>query len=38
MYTIFRGCWPFVWTMLLFLIVIVLVPLLSTWLPNLMYG
>jgi tripartite ATP-independent transporter DctM subunit len=38
MYTIFRGCWPFVWTMCAFLILIVLVPLLSTWLPNLMYG
>jgi C4-dicarboxylate transporter, DctM subunit len=38
MYTIFRGCWPFVWTMVAFLVVIILVPLLSTWLPTLMYG
>jgi tripartite ATP-independent transporter DctM subunit len=38
MYTIFRGCWPFVWTMVLFLIVVIFVPLLSTWLPKLMYG
>ncbi len=37
MYTIFRGCWPFVWTMLIFLVLLVFLPWLSTWLPNLMY-
>ncbi len=37
MYTIFRGCWPFVWTMLIFLVMLVFLPWLSTWLPNLMY-
>ena len=37
MYTIFRGCWPFVWTMLIFLVILVFLPWLSTFLPNLMY-
>ena len=38
MYTIFRGCWPFVWTMCIFLVGLIFLPMLSTWLPNLMYG
>jgi tripartite ATP-independent transporter DctM subunit len=37
MYTIFRGCWPFVWTMLICLVILVFLPWLSTWLPGLMY-
>jgi C4-dicarboxylate transporter DctM subunit len=36
MYTIFKGCYPFLATMLLFAILIILLPGLSTWLPNLM--
>jgi tripartite ATP-independent transporter DctM subunit len=38
MYTIFRGCWPFVWTQCIFLVGLIFLPMLSTWLPNLMYG
>jgi C4-dicarboxylate transporter, DctM subunit len=36
MYTIFRGTWPFVFTMCIFLVIIIFVPFLSTWLPDLM--
>ena len=36
MYTIFRGCWPFVFTMVVFLLLLIFVPQLSTWLPDLM--
>jgi C4-dicarboxylate transporter, DctM subunit len=36
MYTIFRGCWPFVFTMCIFLVIIIMLPILSTWLPDLM--
>jgi TRAP-type C4-dicarboxylate transport system permease large subunit len=36
MYTIFRGCWPFVITMVIFLVIIIFVPVLSTWLPSVM--
>jgi C4-dicarboxylate transporter DctM subunit len=35
MYTIFRGVMPFVLTMIIFLVILVFVPQLSTWLPNL---
>ena len=38
MYTIFRGCWPFVWTQCIFLVILIFLPILSTWLPQLMYG
>ncbi len=38
MYTIFKGCWAFVATMLIFLILVVFLPWLSTWLPGLMYA
>jgi C4-dicarboxylate transporter DctM subunit len=36
MYTIFKGCWPFIGTMCLFLILLIFVPQISTWLPSLM--
>jgi C4-dicarboxylate transporter, DctM subunit len=36
MYTIFRGVWPFVGTMCLFLLMLIFIPQLSTWLPGLM--
>ncbi len=36
MYTIFRGVWPFVATMVVFLLVLIFLPWLSTWLPSLM--
>ncbi len=36
MYTIFRGVWPFVATMCIFLLMLIFVPQLSTWLPGLM--
>jgi tripartite ATP-independent transporter DctM subunit len=36
MYTIFRGVWPFVATMCIFLLILIFVPWLSTWLPGLM--
>lgn len=36
MYTIFRGVWPFVATMCIFLLMLIFVPSLSTWLPGLM--
>jgi tripartite ATP-independent transporter DctM subunit len=36
MYTIFRGCWPFVFTMVVFLVIIIFIPALSTWLPSVM--
>jgi C4-dicarboxylate transporter DctM subunit len=35
MYTIFRGVMPFVLTMVIFTVLIVFVPQLSTWLPSL---
>jgi C4-dicarboxylate transporter DctM subunit len=37
MYRIFSGCWPFVWTQCVFLVMLVFLPWLSTVLPNLMY-
>lgn len=36
MYTIFRGCWPFVGAMTLFLLIMIFAPWLATWLPSLM--
>lgn len=36
MFTIFRGVWPFVGTMVVFLLLMIFVPQLSTWLPGLM--
>ena len=36
MYTIFRGCAPFVVTMAICMAIIVAFPAISTWLPNLM--
>ena len=36
MYTIFRGCWPFVITMVIFLLIVIFVPQLCTWLPSVM--
>jgi C4-dicarboxylate transporter DctM subunit len=36
MYTIFRGCWPFVFTMVVCLLILIFVPWLSTWLPSVM--
>ena len=36
MYTIFRGVWPFVGTMCIFLLMLIFIPQLSTWLPGLM--
>jgi C4-dicarboxylate transporter DctM subunit len=35
MYTIFRGCWPFVGTMCLFLLALIFIPQISDWLPSL---
>jgi tripartite ATP-independent transporter DctM subunit len=32
--TIFRGCWPFVWTMSFMLLLLILFPQLSLWLPS----
>jgi C4-dicarboxylate transporter, DctM subunit len=37
MYRIFRGCWPFVATMCVLLLLIIFLPALSTALPKLMY-
>jgi tripartite ATP-independent transporter DctM subunit len=36
MYTIFKGVWPFVWTMCILLILLIFVPGVSAWLPGLM--
>lgn len=36
MYTIFKGVWPFVGTMSLFLLLLIFLPWVSTWLPSLM--
>jgi tripartite ATP-independent transporter DctM subunit len=36
MYTIFRGVWPFIYAMVIFLLLLIFVPWLSTWLPSLM--
>lgn len=37
MYTIFKGIWPFVWTMVILLLLIIFIPQLSAWLPGLMH-
>jgi tripartite ATP-independent transporter DctM subunit len=37
MYTIFKGCWPFVGTMCVLLLLLIFLPWLSTWLPSLMF-
>ena len=34
--TIFRGCWPFVLSMVLMLVLLIAFPQLSLWLPSLM--
>ena len=36
MYTIFKGVMPFIYAMVLFLLLIIFVPWISTWLPSLM--
>jgi TRAP-type C4-dicarboxylate transport system permease large subunit len=36
MYTIFKGCWPFIGTMGAFPALLILVPQISDWLPGLM--
>ncbi len=36
MYTIFRGVWPFLYAMLIFLLLLIFVPWITTWLPGLM--
>lgn len=36
-YTIFRGCWPFVGTMVVFILLLIFLPWISTALPSLMY-
>jgi len=36
MYTIFKGVMPFIYAMVLFLLLIIFVPWVSTWLPGLM--
>ncbi len=38
MYTIFRGCWPFVSTMAIMLVLLIFLPWISTWLPGLTAG
>jgi C4-dicarboxylate transporter DctM subunit len=36
MYTIFKGVYPFLYAMLIFLLLIIFVPWITTWLPSLM--
>ena len=36
MYTIFKGVMPFIYAMVIFLLLIIFVPWISTWLPGLM--
>ena len=36
MYTIFKGVMPFIYAMIIFLLLIIFVPWLTTWLPSLM--
>jgi C4-dicarboxylate transporter DctM subunit len=36
MYTIFKGCLPFLITMLVFIVLLIFLPALSTWMPDLM--
>ena len=36
MYTIFRGVYPFIYAMIIFLLLLIFVPWISTWLPGLM--
>ncbi len=38
MYTIFRGVWPFVGTMIILLLLLIFLPWISTWLPSLTAG
>lgn len=38
MYTIFKGVLPFVLTMIVFLLILIFVPQISTWLPSLATG
>lgn len=35
MYTIFKGVWPFIYAMVIFPLLIILVPWISTFLPGL---
>jgi TRAP-type C4-dicarboxylate transport system permease large subunit len=36
MYTIFKGVYPFLCAMVVFLLLLIFVPWISTWLPSLM--
>jgi len=36
MYTIFRGIWPFLYAMIIAMIILIAFPQISLWLPNLM--
>jgi tripartite ATP-independent transporter DctM subunit len=36
MYTIFKGCYPFLFVMLIIVVILMFAPSLSTWLPDLM--
>jgi TRAP-type C4-dicarboxylate transport system permease large subunit len=38
MYTIFKGVLPFVLTMVIFLVILIFVPQIATWLPSLATG
>lgn len=35
---IFKGIWPFVWALMISMVIIVIFPSLCTWLPTLLYG
>jgi tripartite ATP-independent transporter DctM subunit len=36
MYTIFRGVWPYLYAMVIFLLLLIFAPWITTWLPSLM--
>jgi TRAP-type C4-dicarboxylate transport system permease large subunit len=38
METLFKGVWPFVGTLLVCIFIIIAIPSLATWLPNLFFG
>ena len=38
LYTIFRGVWPFVASILVVMVIIIAFPSLATWLPTLLFG
>jgi TRAP-type C4-dicarboxylate transport system permease large subunit len=36
LFTIFRGVWPFLYAMLIAMVILVVFPQISTWLPSMM--